>query len=152
MCNKHNMTFTVAHTTFYTFHKPLSLKRSASMCSLRHLSLYIMFRTGNVVRYLMLYAPAPSSWPMPDRLASKSWASPDSITSSVRGNFRAHAMATITGSDGVGSRLNPHFNLFSQIVVSLSGGRNMTGKQCYHRISPALYGGNLCKRHYNDKG
>lgn len=115
-------------------------------------SLYIMFRTGNVVRYLMLYAPAPSSWPMPDRLASKSWASPDSITSSVRGNFRAHAMATITGSDGVGPRLNPHFNLFSQIVVSLSGGGNMTRKQCYHRISPALYGGNLCKRHYNDKG
>lgn len=46
-----------------------------------------------LILYLMLYAPAPSSWPMPDRLASKSWTSPDSITSSVRGNFRAHAMA-----------------------------------------------------------
>lgn len=58
----------------------------------------------------MLYAPAPSSWPMPDRLASKSWTSPDSITSSVRGNFRAHAMLTIWCRSGAGS--NPKFYPF----------------------------------------
>lgn len=48
-----------------------------------------------LILYLILYAPAPSSCPMPERLASKSWTRPDSITSSVRGNFRAHAMVTM---------------------------------------------------------
>ena len=55
---------------------------------------------SRLVLYLMLYAPAPSSCPIPDRLASKSWTSPDSITSSVRGSFRAHAM--MEGGGGVG--------------------------------------------------
>ncbi|KAJ3587092.1 hypothetical protein NHX12_013482 [Muraenolepis orangiensis] len=33
---------------------------------------------------------------MPERLASKSCTKPDSITSSVRGNFSAHAMVVTT--------------------------------------------------------
>ena len=52
------------------------------------------------MQYLILYAPAPSSWPMPERLASKSCTKPDSITSSVRGNFSAQAMVTTLKAHG----------------------------------------------------
>lgn len=122
--DKHNdVTFTVEQPQLSKHFINLKNSKDQHQCVILAAlnSEYIMFRTGNVVRYLMLYAPAPSSWPMPDRLASKSWASPDSITSSVRGNFRAHAMATIRGSDGVGSRLNTQFNLYSQIVICVWG-------------------------------
>lgn len=96
--NKHKMMFLRLNIQLPTHFINLKVSKDQRQCVIFATlnAEYIIFRTGNVVRYLMLYAPAPSSWPMPDRLASKSWASPDSITSSVRGNFRAHAMATIT--------------------------------------------------------
>lgn len=38
----------------------------------------------------------------------------------------------------LGPPFNPQFNLCSQMVVSLSGERNTTRKQCYRRVAPAL--------------